>query len=267
MIRKISSLQNPVIKNIVLLGEKARERRIQDLFVIEGRREITLAIKGGFEISASFFCPEILAPESALMILGSERSSELTEVTPEVYHRISYRSNAEGIIALAKPKYLRPYELSLPENPLVLVLESVEKPGNLGAVLRTADAAGIHAVVICDPQTDIYNPNSVRSSIGCIFTVPLAVGSSDETCDWMKSKGIRSFAASLGSEIYYHDCDFRGPAAFIMGTESTGLSQFWLDNADLHIKIPMLGRIDSMNVSVSAAVLVFEAMRQRNFQT
>lgn len=266
MIRPITSLQNPLIKNLVLLSEKSRERKKQDLFIIEGVREFDLAVSAGFKIESVFFCPDLFSADELKTNTAYHLFQFVYEITLPIYNRIAYRNDAEGLIALARPRHVKLGDLSLSENPLILVLESVEKPGNLGAVLRTADAARLDAVVICDPLTDIYNPNAVRSSIGCIFTIPVVVSSGAETLSWLRSKGIAMYAAALGTENYYHLADFRKPSAFIMGTESTGLSEHWLRNSDHVIKIPMNGRIDSMNVSVSAAILVFEARRQRDFR-
>jgi len=267
MIRQITSLQNPLIKNVLLIGEKSRERKQQDLFIIEGLREFNLAVSAGFLIQSVFFCPEFLPPDEVRRILDNSVNSRFFEVSAQVYNRMAYRNDAEGVIALARPKYYGLSDLNLSANPLILILEAVEKPGNLGAVLRTADAANLDAVIICDPHTDVYNPNAVRSSIGCIFTVPIAASSTQETLDWLGSKKITSYATSLSAVQFYHNCDFRGPTAFIMGTESTGLSEQWLKKAAHAIKIPMNGKIDSMNVSVSAAIVVFEARRQRDFRT
>jgi len=264
VIRKLTSLQNPLVKNVLLLQEKARERSAQGLFVVEGSREIRLAVLSGFRLATLIYCPEILKRGHDAEGIFSQQDIETIEVTRPVYNRMAYRKDAEGILALAAPRLLDFQGIRLSENPLVLVLESVEKPGNLGAVLRTADAANIEAVIICDPQTDPYNPNSVRSSLGCIFTIPVVVSSGDTTRQWLKEKHIPSYAAALGAELLYYNCDFHGPAAFIMGTESTGLSDPWLKEADFLIKIPMGGKVDSMNVSVSAAILVFEAVRQRS---
>ena len=265
MFNKITSVHNPLIKNVLLLREKSRERKEQDLFIIEGLREFNLAISGGFSIRSVFYCPELLPPEEVKKAIGISLNSGLNEVSRQVYNRMAYRNDAEGIIALARPQHYGLNDLTLSSNPLILKLEALEKPGNLGAVLRTADAAGLDAVIICDPLTDVYNPNAVRSSIGCIFTVPVAVSSTKETLDWLRSNGITSYATSPDAGLYYHNCDFRGPTAFVMGTESTGLSEQWLTTTDHSVKIPMNGKIDSMNVSVSAAIVIFEARRQRNF--
>jgi TrmH family RNA methyltransferase len=190
----------------------------------------------------------------------------VTEVSPNVFDRMAYRKGSGGVIALARPRRLSFGDLKTGPQPLILVVESVEKPGNLGALLRTADAANLDAVIICDPQTDIYNPNAIRSSVGCIFTMPVVTSTSEETIHWLRSQQIRIFGTALTATRFYHETDFRQPAAIVMGTEATGLSPILLEQADELVKIPMMGKIDSMNVSVSAAIVVFEARRQRNFR-
>ena len=267
MIKLITSAQNPLIKNVLLLTEKPRERKEQNLIVIEGSREIRLAASSGFVITTLFFCPEIGDP-SQLSELSDPATpgTEMVEVSLAVFNRMAYRKDHEGVIALAIPKRILLDDLSLRENPLILVLETIEKPGNLGALLRTADAANLDAVIVCDPQTDIYNPNAIRSGIGCLFTMQTVSTTSEETITWLKKRQIRIFGTALTATHYYHETDFTGPAAIVMGSEAYGLTRIWLDQADDLVKIPMNGRIDSMNVSASAAVVIFEAMRQRGFR-
>jgi TrmH family RNA methyltransferase len=266
MTKLISSLQNPLIKNILLLQEKPRERKIQNLIVIEGFREIRLAIQSGFTITTLIYCRELTDNnESNNLVSQAHSSFEMVEVPAEIYNKLAYRKDYGGVIALANPKRLLFRDIKLSRNPLILVLESVEKPGNLGAILRTADAANLDAVIICDPQTDIYNPNSIRSSIGCIFTMPVVTSSTEHTIMWLRSNKIAMFATALTATHFYHENDFRHASAIIMGSETNGLSQKWMDETDHLIKIPMNGKIDSMNVSASAAIVVFEALRQRNF--
>jgi TrmH family RNA methyltransferase len=260
----ITSLQNPRVKQIVQLS-KARERREQGLVVVEGAREIGLAMDAGHEPEVVYVCPEIYAKSEYPDLLGRIAPSRTIPFTQSVFEKVAYREGSDGLIALIRPKDHRLESLKLKENPFIIILESVEKPGNLGAVLRTADAASVDAVIICDPQTDLYNPNAIRSSVGCLFTVQVAVCSSVACLEWMKSNKVQSFAAELKASEWYQDCDFTGPSAIIMGTEADGLTDFWLENADKRIKIPMRGVIDSLNVSVSTAVLTFEAMRQRGF--
>lgn len=266
MSKLISSLQNPLIKNILLLEEKPRERKVQNLMVIEGFREIKLALASGFTVTTLIYCCDFINDEDLRTLISHAVSSfEAVEVPPDIYNRLAYRKDHEGVIALANQKRLLFHDIRLTSNPLLLVLESVEKPGNLGAILRTADAAGLDAVIICDPQTDIYNPNAIRSSIGCIFTMPVITSSTEHTISWLRNNKIRMLGTALTATHFYHDDDYTQPSAIVMGSEASGLSQKWLDEADDLIRIPMKGKVDSMNVAASAAIVVFEALRQRNF--
>lgn len=262
---KIQSAQNNRIKNVQKLFSKSKERKEQNLFVIEGAREIHLALAGSYSLDSVFICPELFSKTDYPEIQSQIHSIPLFEVSLPVFQKIAYREHSDGILALAKPKLHSLKDLNLPENPFIIVLESVEKPGNLGAILRTADAAKVDAVIVCDPLTDIYNPNAIRSSVGCIFTVPLAIATQSETFSFLKENRIQIFAAELQASQWYQDMDFTQACALIMGTEAEGLTSFWIDHADARIKIPMRGKIDSLNVSVSTAVLTFEAMRQRGF--
>lgn len=252
----ITSSQNPKIKRLMLLQQKSAERRKAGLFVVEGQRELQHCIDAGFDIDTVFFCPEI-----AQATLKEDYS--IISISPSVYERVAYRGGTEGVIALVRPRILTLGDLHLGDNPLVMVLESVEKPGNLGAVLRSADAAGVDAVIVCDPLTDLYNPNLIRSSIGAIFTVPCVACSSAECIAWLRSHGIQILTAQLQDSRLYYDTPMTGPTAIVMGTEATGLTDAWRQAADAHIRIPMLGSLDSLNVSVSAAILLYEAVRQR----
>jgi RNA methyltransferase, TrmH family len=265
MAKVISSLHNPLIKNVLLLGEKPGARKEQNRIVIEGFREISLAITSGFGITDLLYSPELISDADLTSLVSRENQFELTVVTREVFNRMAYRNDRGGVIAIAEPRRLVFSDLKLRTQPLLLVLETVEKPGNLGALLRTADAANLDAVIICDPQTDIYNPNAVRSSIGCIFTMPVVTASSEDTIAWLRATGVKMFGTALFATNLYHETDFKQPTAIIMGSEANGLSKAWLEGADDLIKIPMKGKIDSMNVSASAAIVVFEAMRQRGF--
>jgi RNA methyltransferase, TrmH family len=266
MKRTITSAQNALIKNVLLLTEKPRARKEQNRIVIEGVREIRLAFTNGFQITDLFYVPEMASPEGLALLDSFVAPVNLIEVTGDVFNRMAYRNDTGGMIALAAPKRYTFNDILLTKNPLLLVLETVEKPGNLGALLRTADAANLDAVVICDPQTDIFNPNAIRSGIGCVFTMPVITTTTEEAIAKMRSRGIRIFATALTATRYYHESDFNRPAAIIMGSEAHGLSGTWLEGADELIKIPMLGKIDSMNVSASAAIVIFEALRQRNFR-
>ena len=259
---KITSTQNPKIKSLLSL-EKARERRKQQLFIIEGKKEIQLALEAGYRIGNLFFCDELISNDE-LQSFGLD-DKLVIPVSKEVFDKIAVRENSGGVIAVAEMKIHSLEQISLGGNPLVLVLESVEKPGNLGAILRTADAAGIDAVIICDPQTDFYNPNVVRSSLGCVFTKQIASSTSEETVEWLKKNNITIYCTYLEASSRYDKTDFTKPCAIVMGTEATGLSKIWIENSATNIIIPMQGKIDSINVSTATAVVVFEAKRQRGF--
>lgn len=261
---QITSLQNNHIKNIVKLS-KAKERKAQNLFILEGARELMLALSAGYTLDSVFICPELFDKTDYPEVLNTVPENIQYEVSQQVFEKIAYREGSDGLITLAKPKLHTLENLKLNKNPFIIILEAVEKPGNLGAILRSADAAKVDAVIICDPLTDIYNPNAIRSSVGCMFTVPTAICSSEEAKIWLKENKITSYAAELRASNWYHEEDYTQPSAIIMGTEADGLTSFWLDNADKRIKIPMRGKIDSLNVSVSTAVITFEAMRQRGF--
>jgi TrmH family RNA methyltransferase len=226
-----------------------------------------MAFNAGFEIKEIYFSREVnIHPGSDDLFRKVQQTAVVTELSKAVFEKIAYRDNSDGLIALVVPRDLKPDALILSTNPIVLVLESVEKPGNLGAILRTADAADIDAIIVCDPQTDIYNPNVIRSSLGCIFTKQVVTCTTAEANLFLKKKGIKTFAAALAATISYHETDFTCPCAIIMGSEANGLTDTWLNNADAKIKIPMFGKVDSLNVSTSAAILVFEAKRQRGFK-
>ncbi|WP_338377049.1 RNA methyltransferase [uncultured Flavobacterium sp.] len=261
--KQITSIQNPYIKSLVQLQEKAKARKQTGTFLIEGKREIELAIKGNYEIETILFLRELIS-ENQLNSLTTKQLNTI-EISKEVYQKLAYRDTTEGIIAIAKTKNLALSDLKLPENPLILVLESIEKPGNIGAMLRTADAANIDAVILANPKSDLYNPNIVRSSVGCLFTNQIASGTTEEVITFLKEKNINFYSATLQNSNEYHKVDYSTPTALVVGTEATGLTQKWRDESTQNIIIPMQGEIDSMNVSVAAAILLFEAKRQRGF--
>ena len=263
--KKITSIQNPYIKNLVKLQEKARERKKQGLFIIEGKREISLAISSGYEFISILFCSKIIS-ENEIIHLFNKNINRI-EISKEVYQKLAYRFSTEGIIAVTKVKdfSLNTIELNN-QNPLILVAEGIEKPGNIGALLRTADAANIDAVFIANPKSDLYNTNIIRSSVGCIFTNQIAIGTSEEIITFLQKNDINIYAATLQNSNEYHEQDFTNNAAIVVGTESTGLSDIWRAVATKHINIPMQGKIDSMNVSVSAAIIIYEAIRQRKIK-
>jgi RNA methyltransferase, TrmH family len=263
-LKQITSAQNPFIKSLVLLQEKAKARKQSGTFLIEGIREIELAIKGNYELETILICPELTDLSNNLIIQKS--NNPIIEISKEVYQKLAYRDTTEGIIAVAKTKSHQLSDLKLPENPLILVMESIEKPGNIGAMLRTCDAAKVDAVIIANPKTDLYNPNMVRSSVGCLFTNQIATASTEETIDFLQQNNINFYSATLQNSTSYHTQNFTKPTALVVGTEATGLTELWREKATQNIIIPMQGEIDSMNVSVAAAILLFEAKRQRDFK-
>lgn len=271
-IQEITSAQNPKIKETVALMEKSKERRAQKLFVVEGIREVAACIRNGYTIKSIFFNSQIVTPQQIENLFPDNpslnlNSTQLFSLSPAAYSKIAYRENTEGIVAVVEEKRLQLQDVKFGrqwKQPLVLVVESVEKPGNLGALLRTADACGIDAVLVCDPLTDLYNPNLIRSSLGGIFTNQVVVCSNEEALEWLRHNNINIFTAQLQDSEWYYDTNMAAPTAIVMGTESTGLTNFWREASNAKIKIPMLGELDSLNVSVSAAVLCYEAVRQRN---
>ena len=258
----ITSAQNPKIKRLLALQQKSSERRESGLFVVEGQRELSHCLESGYEVETVFYCPAKGTTADDLLSL----KATLVEVSPTVYEKIAYRGSTEGVVAEVRSKALQLEDIPLSDNPLIVVVESVEKPGNLGAILRSADAAGADAVIVCDPLTDLYNPNLIRSSIGAFFSVPCVACTSGQCIPFLRRHGIQILTAQLQDSHLYYNTDMVRPTAIVMGTESTGLTDQWRQAADAHIRIPMLGRLDSLNVSVSAAILLFEAVRQRGVE-
>lgn len=254
----ITSTGNPKVREVLAL-EKPRERRDSGLFVIEGLKEVELAMKAGYKISYFIRCPEI-QPSGKLA-----ESLQVPEwlVSSNVYSKLAVRESSGGLLAVAFMRTHRLEDFQTSNNPLFIVLEAVEKPGNLGAVLRTADAAGVTGVIICDTRTDLYNPNVIRSGLGTLFTVPVAVTDSVSAIRFLQKNKTAIFCTHLGASVPYDTVDYCRPSAIVMGTESTGLSDIWVQAATQNIIIPMSGQIDSMNVSVTAAIVTFEAVRQR----
>lgn len=263
-IEQITSRQNPRIKNLVHL-QKSKERRKQGLFTVEGIKEIEKVVASGYQLHSVFYCPDIIFPSQVDDLFGANLPREVFEVSRDVYNRIAYREDSGGVVALASPREHNLQDLKPGINPLILVIEGVEKPGNIGAIYRTADAAGISAIILCDSATDLYNPNTIRASLGCVFTIPTAICSSQEAIKWLKGNSIQIMASYLKAATPYHKADYKKPTAIVMGTEATGITNLWVNAADANIIIPMRGAADSMNVSTATAVLVFEACRQRDF--
>ena len=262
--KQITSTNNPLIKELLTLQEKSRARKMSGKFIIEGLREIKLAIGGSYLIDKILYCPEFI-DDAALEELNSP-DSEFIEISKVVYEKLAYRNSTEGVIAVASTRDLSLDTLKFEtQNPLILVAEAPEKPGNIGALLRTADAANLDAVLIANPKTDLYNPNIIRSSVGCVFTNQIATANTSEIIEFLSRLKIQIYCAALQASGLYHHQDYTGPSAIVVGTEATGLSQEWIEHSRHNIRIPMAGEIDSMNVSVAAGILIFEAKRQRDF--
>jgi len=263
VLKKIESLQNSLIKHIVQLQTKSKVRKQTQTFLIEGVREISLAIRTNYELEKILFTPNIISENEINKIISQK--IERIQISSEIYKKLAYRNTTEGILAIAKSKILELKNISLPKNPLILVVENLEKPGNIGAILRTADATCLDAVLIAEPKSDMYNPNIIRASLGGIFTNKIAVGTTKEIVSFLKEKQINIYCATLQNAIYYNKEDYTNPTAFVVGSEDKGVSEWFRNSAKKNIIIPMQGAIDSLNVSVAASILIFEAKRQRNF--
>lgn len=254
----IISLQNPKIKHIVKLREDKRQRQRDGLFLVEGFDELTLALDSGFQPQALLTAPELASRSIDIP------NAEITTVSRAVFEKISYRENPDGWLGIFPIPKIALDDLKLSVSPLVIVAESVEKPGNLGAILRTADAAGVDAVLVCDPRVDLWNPNVIRASRGAVFAVPTVEVESPNALAWLRSRKMRVLAATPSAEVSYTDINLSESIAIAVGTEDEGLTDFWLQNADIKVKIPMLGRVNSLNVSIATALITYESVRQRN---
>ncbi len=265
----ITSTKNPLIQRIRGLQTSA-DRKKQGVFLIEGEKEIRLAMQGGISIEIVACAPDLLAgnevifsEKAAREVFLSNAAIRLEAVSPEVFGKIAYRETTGGLLAIAKTPDHSLETLNLSLNPFVLAVESAEKPGNLGALLRTADAAGVDAVLVCDPTVDLYNPNVIRSSVGAIFTVRTVAVSSESAIRWLRDRTIQIVATSPAAQADYRSVDYRKPTALALGSEKEGLSNLWLQTGTLQVRIPMHGKMDSLNLSCSGAILMYEAERQR----
>ena len=266
--KEISSASNPLIKKILLLQEKSKLRKEENIFVIDGWKETQMAIANGFEVE-TILCQQSIVnsqwfDEIKLTVDGRRSTVDFIQVSDEVFDKISYRGNTSKVVAIAKQKTHQLNEIKQDENPIFLVVDGVEKPGNLGALLRIADAANVTAVICCDTKTDVYNPNVIRSSVGCVFTKQIAVCSKEEAFAFLNKNKTSLFTTSLKASKNYLECDYKKPTAFVLGTEAVGVDVIWENNSMQNIIIPMRGQNDSLNVSNTAAIVLFEALRQRN---
>lgn len=264
-IKHISSSQNSTVKRLIQLQGKSRARYKEDGFLIEGLREIQLAIAGNYHILELYIQEEFFNDKVYQELYASNQEVSVTSLSSTVYNKLAYRGSTEGVIAFAKAKQTLLSDLHLPKNPFLLIAEAPEKPGNIGALLRTADAAGVDAFILANPKTDLYNPNIIRSSVGCVFTNQIATGTTQEIITFLQNKEIEIYSAILQEAVAYDSQDYTKPCAIVVGTEATGLSEEWRVASKKNIIIPMQGAIDSMNVSVAAGILIFEARRQRGF--
>jgi TrmH family RNA methyltransferase len=254
----ITSLQNPRVKYIVKLRDDKRQRKEDGLMLVEGFDEIQLAISAGHKPQTLLSAPELASRQMDPV------GTETITVNRAVFEKISYRENPDGWLAIFPIPQMMLDDLKLSDSPLVIVAESIEKPGNLGAILRTADAAGVDALLVCDPRVDLWNPNVVRASRGAVFSVPTVESDNASALEWLKTRKMRILAATPSAELTYSEVDLRGLLAIVVGTEDEGLTDFWLSNADMKVKIPMMGKVNSLNVSVSTALIIYEAVRQRS---
>jgi TrmH family RNA methyltransferase len=259
----ITSLTNPRIKAAVRLRDRP-ERDLTGLTIVDGAREILRALDSGVRVDQVFIATELLRTPDGLAAADRLRHRPGTiEVSPTVLTRVAFGQRSDGIVAIVATPTTTLDELALPADPLVVVAESIEKPGNLGAIVRTADGAGAQAVIAADPRTDLFNPNAIRASLGTMFALPVVAASSGETLEWLAKHGIRLIAAQVDASVAYTEVDLRGPIAIVLGSEAEGLGGAWQDPRVEPVAIPMHGIADSLNVSIAAAVLLYEARRQR----
>jgi TrmH family RNA methyltransferase len=256
----IISLQNPKVKYLVKLREDKRQRQRDGVILVEGYDELTLALSSGLKPQTLLTAPELVSRSIDIS------NAEVTTVSRAVFEKISYRDNPDGWLGIFPTPKTSLEKLKLSPSPLVIVAESVEKPGNLGAILRTADAAGVDAVIVCDPRVDLWNPNVIRASRGAVFAVPTVEAESSNVLAWLRSRKMRVLAATPSAEVSYTDVNLTEPIAIAVGTEDEGLTDFWMQNADIKVLIPMVGKVNSLNVSIATALITYESVRQRNLK-
>ncbi len=261
---ELSSLQNPKVKEIVHLRDRnARENSQQ--FIIEGYREVLRAVDGEWKIDSLFICPELFlgSNEDKLIQRIKAQGAKVYRCQENVFRKMSYRDRPDGLIAVAPQRHHDLKSLELKQNPFLIIAEAIEKPGNLGTILRSSDAVGLDGLILCDACTDVFNPNVVRASVGTLFTVPVFEAKGKEALDWLKDNKISILAATPSAKLEFTEVDMTGPIAIAVGTEQLGLSPLWMDNADIQVKIPMHGTADSLNVAMATTLLLYEVIRQR----
>lgn len=261
----ISSLQNPKVKQIVKWRDRPDRDRDQ-VVLIEGYRALNRALAGHYHVSEVFICPEMYQGEHEEELLErlQAQGAKIFQVTPAAFTKMAYRDRPEGLLGIGAQFHHTPDDLPVPTHtPFYLVAEQIEKPGNLGTIMRSADAVGVDGLLLCNSRTDLFNPNAVRASTGNLFTLPIAEGDSQSTLDWLHSRGVKVLAASPHAEQLYTELDLSCPLAIAVGSEQYGLTQTWMDGADLQVRLPMMGAADSLNVATCTAILLYEALRQR----
>ncbi|MDX1416360.1 MAG: RNA methyltransferase [Candidatus Promineifilaceae bacterium] len=268
----ISSLQNARVKHVVRLSSR-RYRDAQRQTIVEGIRETSRALEAGIIPSEAYICPDLIAGQAAAAVVNRLQQFNLSgetglfEVTPSVFAKMAFRGESGGLLLVINYPEHTPEELLQRDDPFLVVLENAEKPGNVGAILRTADAAGVSGMILCPEDgrgTDLFNPNVIRASLGAVFTVPVITMAAREAVVWLKGAGIQIVASTPYASALYTDVSLRGPVAVVMGSEALGLSRHWLDAADMQVRIPMSGVVDSLNLSVSTALILYEVVRQRS---
>ena len=264
----ITSVQNPRVKAAARLRERSG-RDEQGRIIIDGIREIGRGIAGGVEVQEVFYVSELCRDKQHQQLIADAQKAgaELIEVKPHIMEKLSFGHRVEGLVAVAHPPHRKLADLKAADDAVIAVVEGVEKPGNLGAIVRTADAAGVAAVLVADGGTDLYNPNVIRASLGAIFSVPVCAATSEEALGWLSKERFRLFAARVDADTAHTAADFRGRAAIILGSEAHGLSEHWKAADVTPIRLPLLGTVDSLNLSATAAVLFYEALRQRGGKT
>ncbi len=271
MFRKfaITSVHNPTVKNVLRLRNK-RDRDRSQMYLIEGYRELSRAVKSGVPLQELFYCPEHFLGSNEDSLINEIRMQgvDAIEVGAAVFAKLSYRDRPDGLLAVASQTHLTltdlDYKVKKEPPPFFLIAEAIEKPGNLGSILRSSDASGVDALMVCDQCTDIFNPNVVRASVGTLFTVPVVEVGSDEAIKWLKEHQVTTVAATPSAKTLYTEADFTGPVAIAMGTEQLGLSEKWMESADIQVKIPMCGEADSLNVAAATTLMLYEVLRQRH---